>query len=390
MEEGKDIDPMARPADEDDHMNVDVEVDQPTASASHGRVDDESHGDEGTRLVEAGMRSIDGDKNDNSDEDDGCDGRDGDGQDGNNSAGSTDQGRASESNGHESEGVADHAPTREPGDSGDTSRVKSLGARSPVTVSHEKPLVTTGEDCLTAESTQARATSSQGAASTGDIEAENSRVDQDSASSEDAAWSSRASWPAWLENAVTNVETLTSANMDAAVEKRWTHLVQLWFRLEHASEFRRHTTLGSKKRPTYIGAWIARARSVKYLPPRPSGSAEVSEWISDFQDGMWAWWYEVNPSWRKGNTGNRLLKPKVSGDWAPLHHTRPNGLLSVLKGLKWLFEMENVRKGSKKWCTLMDDVEYAFENLLEQFGSSSDDEPPRKRQRLGLRVYKDY
>ncbi|KAL1738776.1 hypothetical protein HDZ31DRAFT_50461, partial [Schizophyllum fasciatum] len=125
--------------------------------------------------------------------------------------------------------------------------------------------------------------------------------------------------------------------------------------------------LSSKGRPKYLGDWIARARSVNYAPKRPSSRAEVDDWICDYQETMWAWWMELNPSWRRGKKRNHLLKPKNPGDWSPLHRTGQNGLLTVLKGLKWFFEMEQKPQGSPRWRAFADDVEWVLQGLLQQF-----------------------
>ena len=107
---------------------------------------------------------------------------------------------------------------------------------------------------------------------------------------------------------------------------------------------------------------------MSYVPKRPSARADVNDWICDYQEAMWAWWVDLNPSWRKGKKQDRLTKPKNHGDWSPLHHTGVNGLLTVLKGLKWFFEMEEKPKGSARWRVMLEDVEWALKGLLNQFG----------------------
>ncbi|KAL1738232.1 hypothetical protein HDZ31DRAFT_51307 [Schizophyllum fasciatum] len=139
-------------------------------------------------------------------------------------------------------------------------------------------------------------------------------------------------------------------------------------KVPYASSLRfQSAPLSSKGRPRYLGEWIARARSVTYVPKRPSARADIGDWICDFQEAMWGWWIELNPSWRKSKKHDKLLKPKAHGDWSPLHRTGQNGLLSVIKGLKWLFEMEEKPAGSARWHVLFDDVNWALRGMLEQF-----------------------
>ena len=101
---------------------------------------------------------------------------------------------------------------------------------------------------------------------------------------------------------------------------------------------------------------------------------------------------------RTGKVGSSSTKkPRgKKGDLASLHCTGQNGLLSVLKGLQWLYEMERIPEGSKDWLSLVDDVHWVLEGLKSQFWwvfsrmsfriswliyTSSEHAPPRKRRK---------
>ncbi|TRM56367.1 hypothetical protein BD626DRAFT_414108, partial [Schizophyllum amplum] len=118
----------------------------------------------------------------------------------------------------------------------------------------------------------------------------------------------------------------------------------------------------SKKRPAEVGAWKQRARSTKYKPVAPKKKSDVDDWICDFKDAIWAWWSDINPSWRERDKG-RVVPCRGEGDFSGLCCTGQNGLLSVLKCLKWLFDMEKAPNGSEDWRTLVDDVRWVLERL---------------------------
>jgi hypothetical protein len=113
-------------------------------------------------------------------------------------------------------------------------------------------------------------------------------------------------------------------------DDKWDRLLSNWLAFETSHQFSGRPLAGSH-RPTCIGDWISRARSVKWRPP-PSKSI-----ASDFL----RWWSSMQPDFRTTDDGYLLRDDDGAfvreegdiSDWATLCQAGTNGVVSVVAGL---------------------------------------------------------
>ena len=79
---------------------------------------------------------------------------------------------------------------------------------------------------------------------------------------------------------------------------------------------------------------------------------------------MWKWWSDINSAWRARDRENKVAG-RDDGDWSTFDHGGPNGFLSVLKGLKHLYDLERNPAGSEGWHKLIGDVQWVLESILQ-------------------------
>ncbi|KAL1743890.1 hypothetical protein HDZ31DRAFT_39926 [Schizophyllum fasciatum] len=125
---------------------------------------------------------------------------------------------------------------------------------------------------------------------------------------------------------------------------------------------RRIPTAG--KRPPEIGEWIKRAREPSYAPTRPSNQPP-EDFLDDWRNAMRGWWSAINPKSRRRDKSGIVGKHRTDTDWSCMHYHGPNGFLSILKGLKWWFDMEGKAEGGAEWLEILDDVQFALGGLLK-------------------------
>ncbi|KAL1741831.1 hypothetical protein HDZ31DRAFT_44591, partial [Schizophyllum fasciatum] len=136
--------------------------------------------------------------------------------------------------------------------------------------------------------------------------------------------------------------------------------------------------LSSKGRPPDVYHWIQRARSTGYKPDltkdQRKGETEkvaASVAFDKFRHDMRIWWAHINPTWRTSPTaaGTAFALRRVDGDWCCMHCTGQNGLISVVKCMKWWWEMigeVDEQPGDRnEWRAAADDVAWAFKQVLK-------------------------
>ncbi|KAL1739184.1 hypothetical protein HDZ31DRAFT_49794, partial [Schizophyllum fasciatum] len=134
-----------------------------------------------------------------------------------------------------------------------------------------------------------------------------------------------------------------------------------------------------EERPSYVAAWIKRARSTSYEPDllsdKPAAVDDADHACAafdKFRDNMASWWRALNPEWRHGSTGTFALD-RGQGDWSQLYYTGKNGLVSLVVCLKWWWEMldyEEVEEEDgdrEEWHNAVKDVSWAFQQVLRQY-----------------------
>ena len=90
-----------------------------------------------------------------------------------------------------------------------------------------------------------------------------------------------------------------------------------------------------------------------------------------FRLDMRTWWARINPTWRTSPTaaGAAFALRRVDGDWSCMLCTGQNGLISVVKCMKWWWEMigeVDEQPGDRdKWRAAAADVAWAFEQVLK-------------------------
>ncbi|KAL1740801.1 hypothetical protein HDZ31DRAFT_76635 [Schizophyllum fasciatum] len=193
---------------------------------------------------------------------------------------------------------------------------------------------------------------------------------------------SRSGWPDWLALAVDNLAL--DAELDSEAKKSWTKLVATWWLIERHGDFAKDKRVPSNKhRPEEIGDWIKRARSTSYMP-QPPDNQPSEDFADDWATSMWAWWSSLNPRWHKRNVDGKVSwADKKGGSWLDLYYPGLNGILSVLKGIMWWFELEGKPRGSRAWLELVYDAQWALEGVLHELRShrSPDNEAGRASKR---------
>lgn len=122
--------------------------------------------------------------------------------------------------------------------------------------------------------------------------------------------------------------------------------------------------------------WIQRARKPTYVPNLLAGkqqgesdSVAASAAFDRFRHEMKNWWANINPTWRRALGADSFPLQRGSGDWSHMHKTGKNGLVSVVKCIKWWWEMlEEVDEQSgdrDEWRAAAADVAWTFEQVLQ-------------------------
>ncbi|TRM56353.1 hypothetical protein BD626DRAFT_357867, partial [Schizophyllum amplum] len=103
-------------------------------------------------------------------------------------------------------------------------------------------------------------------------------------------------------------------------------------------------TLPAKGRPEYAAFWIGRARSLTYVPDmgyiQEEGQTDedaASLGFDKFRSDMKTWWHNLNPEWRKKDDSHFELA-REAGDFSQLYYPGINGLVTLVKSLKWWWE----------------------------------------------------
>ncbi|KAL1689037.1 hypothetical protein GGG16DRAFT_58633 [Schizophyllum commune] len=187
---------------------------------------------------------------------------------------------------------------------------------------------------------------------------------QDAALKVDVFSADRADWADWFALGVDNLRLQGVAPASRA-EQSWIRLTSAWWALEQDNEYKEGKRVPTaKKRPPEIGEWIKRAREPDFAPTCPKNKPH-EDFTDDWRGAMWGWWSAINPASRPRDKAGRLGDRQGQVDWTPLDCRGPNGHLSVLKGLKWWFDMEGESEGSDAWLDIVDDVQFALDGLLK-------------------------
>ena len=108
-------------------------------------------------------------------------------------------------------------------------------------------------------------------------------------------------------------------------------LVEKWIALEKTHQWAttRHG-FAKAHRPAEVNKWIRGSRK-STREPCLSGDSLV-----DFAKNFWAWWLQLQPSWRQVTTKDQLEPVRASGDdWQTLDKFGNNGWVCVIVSLKW-------------------------------------------------------
>ncbi|KAF9536463.1 hypothetical protein CPC08DRAFT_731593, partial [Agrocybe pediades] len=139
---------------------------------------------------------------------------------------------------------------------------------------------------------------------------------------------------------------------------RWTILLEDWQKFEQLHGFSGDLKLKATSRPSIIGDWIQRARSVSWDPPIPN--------VAQFGGQMSTWWTALQPSWRLDGNGE-LDFTLTNGNWDCLRAPGQNGLLSVIAGLFfWGVKCQNAKKSATQehWARMVDDFIVVCNGLI--------------------------
>ncbi|KAJ6513472.1 hypothetical protein C8R45DRAFT_812050, partial [Mycena sanguinolenta] len=131
----------------------------------------------------------------------------------------------------------------------------------------------------------------------------------------------------------------------------WTHLVSLWWTREEAVNFEGTTKSHlARLRPKEAGDWFSRARNYK---PQITDAADFGKWF-------WAWWIQINPSWR---TKERPMKKEGEMTWRCMDIQGQNRFLNVLMCLKWWRDVMDMLL--QDWEEARTDATWVLEQMHE-------------------------
>ncbi|KAL1725058.1 hypothetical protein EV714DRAFT_240257 [Schizophyllum commune] len=205
--------------------------------------------------------------------------------------------------------------------------------------------------------------------------------------------------PNYMHKCFDNVSDLVGAEGHAGVRELFKGIVETWASIEALDGNKGlGPALSSKGRPPDVYHWIQRARSTGYKPDltkdRRKGETErvaASVAFDKFRLDMRTWWARINPTWHTSPTaaGAAFALRRVDGDWSCMLCTGQNGLISVVKCMKWWWEMigeVDEQPGDRdEWRAAAADVAWAFEQVLkyaqEHPRDGSSEQPPAKRRK---------
>ncbi|KAJ8481558.1 hypothetical protein ONZ45_g15277 [Pleurotus djamor] len=144
--------------------------------------------------------------------------------------------------------------------------------------------------------------------------------------------------PQWFTR---SFETFSSVD-EGDYGPTWMRLLDHWASLDADASFEPNgLLLTAKSRPYEILYWI----KSKHPLSRP---ADIKDPVA-FGEKWWAWWININPSWRRTKNG-KSLKRSRSGLWEEdLPVTGLNGILSVIAGLWFWREAINTSAALASW-----------------------------------------
>ncbi|KAJ7621441.1 hypothetical protein FB45DRAFT_707048, partial [Roridomyces roridus] len=118
------------------------------------------------------------------------------------------------------------------------------------------------------------------------------------------------------------------------------------------------TAWGTAKRPVQVSKWVGIGRTKD-----PAG-VEIGMSPAQF----WAWWVQINPSWRK-KAGT--LVQEGTGSWDELNKPGMNGLLNVLACLRWWDAVVETKQQRDEWDRAVADVRWALEQMTASIAASA-------------------
>ncbi|KAL1698449.1 hypothetical protein EV121DRAFT_297180 [Schizophyllum commune] len=182
--------------------------------------------------------------------------------------------------------------------------------------------------------------------------------------------------PLWMFKCFMNVEKLAYTEDSPAAAEAWHELVGLWALIESLNDFKDEgARLSSERRPPWVSSWIKWGRSPSFEPwllqnqdDNEDEEEAAAAAYDKFREDMKAWWHAINPDWRPRSTSFSLGRGE--GDWSKLFCPGQNGLISVVKCLKWwwelLEEIDEIADDRAQWFDAVDEVTYTLGELYEQ------------------------
>ena len=129
---------------------------------------------------------------------------------------------------------------------------------------------------------------------------------------------------------------------------RWFELVTVWKAFEERARYQEDGFLCSKGRPTCVGLWIGRHRSITWRPVLPK--------LSVFEKEVRHWWISLQPAWRVSKEGG-LMSEELEGNWGELKKSGINGILGALVCFfYWGLEVKSNGKRYQGWEILVEDL----------------------------------
>ncbi|KAJ3873309.1 hypothetical protein F5051DRAFT_337883 [Lentinula edodes] len=144
---------------------------------------------------------------------------------------------------------------------------------------------------------------------------------------------------------------------------QYASLITAWIALERSTHWNTHAQvrLSTIKRPTLLGKWVERKRySVRGNEPNIEQNCGF-EFAEEFE----IWWISLQPGWRQGASGNKLVSPipiSKDQDWKGLDKFGLNGWFGLVVCLKWLGinlrsrQMAALEVETTKWIDMVVDV----------------------------------